>query len=366
MRFRTKDGKQVTALHLACSQSHAAIVKTLLEASFSPYDTDKAGLTALHVAAKSGSEEIVRLLLGADEKSADMGCDVLSGIESTPLHYAAQCGWTGVVLALLDAKADIHKGNRYGWRAVHYAASYGSPEVLKILLERRADIESRTLLRGPGDTPLICAARHSRVRCAEVLLREGADISKKNGDGSTALVHAAFCGAAACLELLISNGADLDTPDTDKSTALMQAVLCGKFEAARLLVASRAQLDLEDKERNTALIYAAQQGSFTSNSGIITLLVAAGSTISIVNSANRTAYDYGSVQNTKSAIDRGKIEAELSKSRIPRLEMEMEKILQAYGIINPLDRIVVGYWDSFWHYFMNFENQRRYPRLVKM
>jgi len=355
-RFAAKDGKQVTALHVASSNGYTQIAAALLKAGFSPTSQDKAGLTPLHLAAKCGSEKTVQLILDHFQSEGKRsGCDVESGIGSTPLHYASQFGWASIVHILLKSKANLHQQNSYGWQPIHYAASYGSPQVLQILVQKRANIEARTRNRGPQDTPLICAARHSRFRCAEILLEARADLHKQNADGNSALVHAAFCGATQCLGLLIAHKADLNMPDADSSTALMQAVLCGKSDAARILVASKADLDVADKDKNTALIYAAQQGSFTKNSNVITMLVAAGSSTEKVNSAGRKAWDYGSMPQTQAAIENGLREREVMKRSLPRIAKALGDVLNDCGIPFPMHSIIVNYWDVFWHYFTGFE-----------
>mmetsp|Transcript_16509 Transcript_16509/g.26828 ORF Transcript_16509/g.26828 Transcript_16509/m.26828 type:complete len:711 (-) Transcript_16509:104-2236(-) len=338
--FATKDAKQATALHLACSHGHTEIVAALLKAGFSASSRDKNGLTALHLAASGNSGKLVRLLLrhrhpphspssslssrrgsthitstqdseGKEEGHVEeenekdaaavavVDVDVASSIGSTPLHYAAQFGSPEVVQALLESRAKLSSQNRYGWHPIHYAASYGSPATLRKLLESNANIEARTRSRGPGDTPLISAVRHARPECAEALIRARADASKVNEQGYSPLVQAAFCGAVKCLELLICQRGDLDARDSEDSTALMHAVMCGRGNAARLLIASRARLDLMDSDRNTALIHAAQQSSVAESTGMIQLLVSAGSPVDTINIEGQKASSYGPTAQTR-------------------------------------------------------------------
>ena len=63
---------------------------------------------------------------------------------------------------------------------------------------------------GHGETPLIYAARHQRVRFAEWLLRQGADATLRDRRGFTALHHAVRRRLpSSTLRLLVRHGADV-------------------------------------------------------------------------------------------------------------------------------------------------------------
>jgi ankyrin repeat protein len=63
---------------------------------------------------------------------------------------------------------------------------------------------------GHGETPLIYAARHQRVRFAEWLLRQGADATLRDRRGLTALHHAVRRRLpSSTLRLLARSGADV-------------------------------------------------------------------------------------------------------------------------------------------------------------
>jgi ankyrin repeat protein len=63
---------------------------------------------------------------------------------STPLHFAAHRGFTEIVVALLDAGADIHARETVSdTTPLHWAAEAGFRDVARILLDHGADLEAR-------------------------------------------------------------------------------------------------------------------------------------------------------------------------------------------------------------------------------
>ena len=90
-----------TALQLAASQGHAAIVRLLIEGGDNKYARDCSNgeySTALHYAAKNGKDEIIRLLL--DEAAADW--DNRNEDVGNALRWVALKGHEVVVQLLLD------------------------------------------------------------------------------------------------------------------------------------------------------------------------------------------------------------------------------------------------------------------------
>ena len=76
-----------TALHVACSRGHSALVKWLLDRQANVNAREQTGVTPLYVAAQHGHIDIVKLLL---DNEADVNAQRNTG--STPLYIAAQNG----------------------------------------------------------------------------------------------------------------------------------------------------------------------------------------------------------------------------------------------------------------------------------
>jgi serine/threonine-protein phosphatase 6 regulatory ankyrin repeat subunit B len=104
---------------VACAEvGRVALLKSLVAANASPVAASTWGLSALAAAAMTGNLECVRVLLDAGA-APDQPC---GSMQVTPLSYAAQEGYRGVVEALIDAGADAMRSDSYGFTPVDYAA----------------------------------------------------------------------------------------------------------------------------------------------------------------------------------------------------------------------------------------------------
>ena len=87
----------------------------------------------------------------------------------------------------------------------------------------------------PDRCPLHHAVEAGNLGTAEVLLRNGADVDKRDGFGMTALHTAAKCGDKGITELLRNSGADRNLLDNTNSSALRVAQDNGHRHLAELL-----------------------------------------------------------------------------------------------------------------------------------
>jgi ankyrin repeat protein len=89
-----------------------------------------------------GSVEIVDALLkaGADPDNTE---DIPGMIGLTPLHMITEMGNIRVVVALLDADAEVDPETSTATQPLHQAAMNGHTEVVKILLDHGADINAQ-------------------------------------------------------------------------------------------------------------------------------------------------------------------------------------------------------------------------------
>ncbi len=158
-----------------------------LEAGADPALGDRDGRTALEIARREGMSEIADLLLDfgvRDLISEDADAEAPSEDGETPLVAAIVGGQTELIESLLAAGADPNNA-RYGHSPLEAALVHRAPVgVVEALLRAGPDDE----MEGSW-TPLMAAANQGNRKLAELLLRLGADPSRRHrprDPGSTA------------------------------------------------------------------------------------------------------------------------------------------------------------------------------------
>ena len=173
---------------------------------------------------------------------------------STPLYYAALCGFHDLVEHLVDMypqdvnatggyymrpliaalagehfpTADLlrHYGadpqvqGRYKCIPLHFAANRGNFKMVQKLIEYGADIDARD---EDGWTPLTWASRGHYFKdgsALRLLLECGADVNARADSGFTPLHQASANGALEVVRLLLEYGADVEAVSADGKTAL--------------------------------------------------------------------------------------------------------------------------------------------------
>jgi cytohesin len=143
----------LTALSAAASNSHARIVKVLLDAGANP----NLG-PSLAYAIEASNMEVTRMLLAAP------GLDLKAPVGGTPLVYlAVQEGLTEALQALIDAGADPDEPTESDETPLLLACEHCSVEKVKILLDTgRVDIYHRMQKFGETWTPMRHALSKAR------------------------------------------------------------------------------------------------------------------------------------------------------------------------------------------------------------
>uniref|UniRef100_A0ACD5UUT7 Uncharacterized protein n=1 Tax=Avena sativa TaxID=4498 RepID=A0ACD5UUT7_AVESA len=219
----------------------------------------------LHLAAWAGRLEMCKFLV--EELRLNVNAPGQDG--AMPLSYAIYgCGSTSVVRFLLDNGAKPNKANKNGVTALHYAAMPGTCtnskstkswaantrdacEIADLLLSRGAYIDPICL----SGTPLHIAARNGNVKMLELLLRHQANHNSVAQLFYTPLSMAIFSSSLKCAELLIKAGADVNAGRP--VTPLIIAASYGFTDCLKCLLEAGADANITDEFGRTAAKIAA-------------------------------------------------------------------------------------------------------------
>ncbi|PSC70051.1 DNA-(apurinic or apyrimidinic site) lyase 2 [Micractinium conductrix] len=202
-----KDKKGRSPLHFAAARGRTEVARFLLSRGAEVDAETPDGRTPLHLAALDGHAETATLLL---QKGA--WAEAYDSQDNTPLHLAAGAGHTGAmeVLARHGAKASLC--NKQGLTPMGCALLGGHMAAAKLLQGWGASL----LERPHGYGLLHLAAGLAQPASLTFLLDGGADANDcSNPEGATPLHSAALGGCARCAELLLRAGADRGLADAD-------------------------------------------------------------------------------------------------------------------------------------------------------
>ncbi|PVH70469.1 ankyrin [Cadophora sp. DSE1049] len=217
------------------------LLKSLLSVKVSTVDAFAEKL--LVAAAKAEKAMIIKEVLeaGTDPNIWDGWSD------KTPLHYVVERGNKELVLALVDAGADVNAHAvreeedeevvAEGASILQAAAGAGNIELVQILLAADAYVNALPAYRR-GITALQAAAIKGYVGIATMLLDAGAHVNAQaaSEDGRTALEGAAEHGRIDMVKLLLSCGVELSgSGDAQYRKALELASKYGHNTAKKLI-----------------------------------------------------------------------------------------------------------------------------------
>lgn len=169
---------------------------------------------------------------------------------------ATQYGAFARVKELVEAGWDVNQPDRETVTLLHWAAINNRREIMLYLLAKGAAVDA---LGGElQSTPLHWAARQGHLEACVVLVRAGADATRRDAEGCACLHLAAQFGHTAVAAYLLARGAAPDAPDAGGMTALMWASWkVAAVDPARLLLSLGASTRPADRAHgNTALHWA--------------------------------------------------------------------------------------------------------------
>jgi ankyrin repeat protein len=164
---------------------------------------------------------------------------------------------------LLEAGADADSPNPEGQTALLSVARTGNVEAAEVLIGEGATVDARE--KWGGQTALMWASARRHPRMMQLLISKGADVNArstvrnyqrhvtaegrpKNLDsgGFTPLLYAARENCLACAEVLLKNGADIDLPDPDGVSPLLLAIMNANWDLAGHLIEAGADVNQWD------------------------------------------------------------------------------------------------------------------------
>jgi ankyrin repeat protein len=249
-----------TALHWAVYRQDAELVRTLLAHGANPKVVNTFGSTPLAEAIKVTNLDLAAMLLkaGADVESANDDGE-------TALMLAARNGSLPIAALLVRHGAKVNARERWrGQTALMWAAAERQPEVIELLLAHGAQVNARAFATDWGNqitsepraqyrptgglTPLLYAARSGCERCAQAMLKAGADINLPNPDGITPLMTAIDNLHFDLAKHLLERGANPHTWDWWGRTPLYVAVDMHSYPNSRgSFNGPRVRVELTDK-----------------------------------------------------------------------------------------------------------------------
>ena len=141
----------------------------------------------------------------------------------SPLHLAFCCGECEIIKFLVESGADVNAINEDGANLLHLIQDKCEPtvEILEFLFKSGVDIE---LHDKNGDTPLHNAVSRGFLPTVSFYIKNGASIDSLNNRGETPLFRACDEGVmeSKCADFLLRAGADWNIKNIDGDTSLMR------------------------------------------------------------------------------------------------------------------------------------------------
>ncbi len=152
--------------------------------------------------------------------------------------------WTKLLIGCL-----LVFSNSVSAQDVFESARNGNIKQLKKLIKLNKD--TIQAVNQMGFDPLMIACYRGQTKCAEFLIKNGANVNRPSPEGS-ALQAASYQNNMALAKVLVEGKANLNVQGPDGNTALMYAVLNQNMEMVQLLVKAGSDLKLLNKDNQSA------------------------------------------------------------------------------------------------------------------
>ncbi|MYI06752.1 MAG: hypothetical protein F4059_05405, partial [Gemmatimonadetes bacterium] len=287
----------------------AGLVRECLEEGVDPRDPVNHAPAIFSAALRATDPAVISLITAAGaDPNARLGEGRWGGGRPgyTSLHSAAASNpMSGVIVALLEAGADIDARSNEGATPLHAAWGNPNPSVFRALLRGGADPLARDE-RGRVADPTSCLNWNTEVfnrltspsefeRC----VRLGEDVDTRDSDGNAPLHWAAATDRPTAVTTLLDAGADPNVRNNTGATPLHVAATNQGPDIVSLLLDAGAELNAGEGTWGTPLLHAISgrngmsnrwrlRGSRGISEAAINALVEAGATLNATDSAGTT------------------------------------------------------------------------------
>ncbi|KAJ4258844.1 hypothetical protein NW762_007931 [Fusarium torreyae] len=286
------DAQERIPLHWAAYNGHAKLTSLLIQNGSDPDAADGRGLKPIHLAALKNHAAVITVLLEAGVKpdsiktKEDHAGRLLGGAKVTQgecaILYASKAGHTETVMAMIPF-CDRERLEQL----LCECCRFGRTDAVLALLNE-STVSANAMYRQA--TALYFACKQANLKCAEALIKRGADVTKTSQWIPRRQMYGGYdreiemvapihelvsnwkeennSACRAILRLLVEAGADLEQLNGSKNTALLVAAgvstwythhsMCSPALKALLKEGANAKV-IEQKEKNTVLHLVANQ-----------------------------------------------------------------------------------------------------------
>eukprot|EP00397_Hematodinium_sp_SG-2012_P003037 GEMP01003045.1.p1 GENE.GEMP01003045.1~~GEMP01003045.1.p1 ORF type:complete len:881 (+),score=178.89 GEMP01003045.1:71-2713(+) len=178
----------------------------------------------------------------------------------TPIMLAVEINNIDVVKMLIDAKADVNKGTRYGYSPLSLALRWHRVDIVTLLITSKVDVNLS--FHNARFTPIMVAIKYDTMDLMQLLLDASASIMTPDSLGATPLTVAIEFGNLDAVDLLLQGRAELYPPQTTVGMSPLMVALTNTKDSSviqHLVTVHGIDLNWVDSQYDTALRYATRR-----------------------------------------------------------------------------------------------------------
>ncbi|WP_295154390.1 ankyrin repeat domain-containing protein [uncultured Brachyspira sp.] len=230
-------------IYYAVDYGNYDIAKLLIDNDVFNLNTNTTREEAIKLAKNNKYYEIEKLLSSEDTDNIEGYDDIMNAVSKgdikaleklikedtelnkeydkiTPLGLAAARNDKDMVRFLAEMGADINLEDGYGYTPLIKAMNYRNMNLAKNIIDLKPDLNA--VCSATGDTPLtyLISKVHFGSDICYYLIKNGADVNKKDNNGDTPLILAVQGISYGILGVIVNMGADYNIKNNDGQTAI--------------------------------------------------------------------------------------------------------------------------------------------------